>query len=48
MIGKRHYRDDEEPDKEWVSILSSGHCCEFCGLEDHETKDCPVKPPFKI
>lgn len=45
----RHYRDDEEPEREWVSLaLFGGGVCEFCGHADHRWDKCPARPPYRI
>lgn len=48
MSGKRIYRDDEEPETDWVPfdvwLESVKNLCEFCGHEGHKKKDCPYKP----
>lgn len=48
-LGKRCYRDDEEPEKEWVSLWEHGQgLCEFCGHADHRRDKCPNRPAASV
>ena len=39
-----HVRDDEEQDITWVSVMSAGKVCRFCGHDDHDFVACPYRP----
>lgn len=39
-LPKRAYFDDEEPEKEWISVMSAGEVCPFCGHKGHEKDEC--------
>lgn len=46
---RRHYRADEEPEREYVSpeAYAEVDCCRFCGWSDHVKSDCPNRPRQK-
>lgn len=49
MPGKRHYRDDEEPENEFIDDDEWRYeGCEFCGETTHSTANCHKKPLPKV